>query len=227
MLSDSANKMDVGGNLATTGETADAVPVNMSFIAVIVVVATIGGFMFGYHFGVINGTQKGLEAAFALGKLGVGINVGAILIGSALGAFGAGRLSDIIGRRAVMVLAAALFLVSAFLAGAAPSSAIFIFARIIGGFGVGAASVTSPVYISEVAPARMRGRLSSVQQVMIISGLTGSFSPTTCWRISRADRPRRCGSNCRRGAGCSGCNPFPLRSTSCRCSQSPNLRATW
>ncbi|MEC3911581.1 sugar porter family MFS transporter [Sphingobium sp. CR2-8] len=149
--------------------------VNMAFIAAIVAVATIGGFMFGYDSGVINGTQKGLEAAFDLGKLGIGINVGAILVGSSIGAFGAGRMADIIGRRGVMMLAAVLFLVSALVAGAAGSSVIFIIARIIGGLGVGAASVISPVYISEVTPANVRGRLSSVQQVMIISGLTGAF----------------------------------------------------
>lgn len=149
--------------------------VNMAFIAAIVAVATIGGFMFGYDSGVINGTQKGLESAFDLGKLGIGINVGAILVGSSVGAFGAGRMADLIGRRGVMMLAAILFLASALLAGAAGSSAVFIFARIIGGLGVGAASVISPVYISEVTPAQVRGRLSSVQQVMIIAGLTGAF----------------------------------------------------
>ena len=155
-------------------ETA-VVAVNMRLIGAIVAVATIGGFMFGYDSGVINGTQKGLEAAFDLGKVGIGINVGAILVGSSIGAFGAGRLADSIGRRGVMKLAALLFLVSAILAGAAGSSALFIFARIIGGLGVGAASVISPVYISEVVPANVRGRLSSVQQVMIITGLTGAF----------------------------------------------------
>jgi SP family sugar:H+ symporter-like MFS transporter len=149
--------------------------VNKALIALVVAVATIGGFMFGYDSGVINGTQKGLEAAFDLGRLGIGVNVGAILVGSSIGAFGAGRLSDLIGRRNTMMVAAALFIFSALLAGAAESSAIFIFARIIGGFGVGAASVTSPVYISEVTPASVRGRLSSIQQVMIISGLTGAF----------------------------------------------------
>ncbi len=147
----------------------------IGFIAAIVAVATIGGFMFGYDSGVINGTQKGLEAAFDLGKLGIGINVGAILVGSSIGAFTAGRLADLIGRRSVMMLAAVLFLLSALAAGAAGSSIIFIIARIIGGLGVGAASVISPVYISEVTPAAIRGRLSSVQQVMIITGLTGAF----------------------------------------------------
>ena len=148
---------------------------NHGFIAAIVAVATIGGFMFGYDSGVINGTQKGLEAAFALGRLGIGVNVGAILVGSAIGAFGAGRLADAIGRRNVMMIAAFLFLISALLAGAANGSIVFILARIIGGLGVGAASVISPVYISEVTPASIRGRLSSVQQVMIITGLTGAF----------------------------------------------------
>jgi MFS transporter, SP family, sugar:H+ symporter len=158
-----------------TAATAGSDQVNMRFIAGIVSVATIGGFMFGYDSGVINGTQKGLESAFDLGKLGIGVNVGAILVGSAIGAFGAGRLADIMGRRGVMMLAAVLFLVSALLAGAAGSSAVFIVARILGGLGVGAASVISPVYISEVTPAGIRGRLSSIQQVMIITGLTGAF----------------------------------------------------
>jgi MFS transporter, SP family, sugar:H+ symporter len=96
--------------------------VNHGFIAGIVAVATIGGFMFGYDSGVINGTQKGLEAAFSLGHLGIGVNVGAILVGSAIGAFGAGRLADAIGRRRVMMLAALLFLVSALLADRSCSS---------------------------------------------------------------------------------------------------------
>ncbi len=149
--------------------------INVGFIGAIVAVATIGGFMFGYDSGVINGTQQGLEKAFNLSKLGTGLNVGAILLGCAVGAFLAGRLADRMGRRSVMIIAAALFIVSALGAGFADSSAVFIVARFIGGLGVGAASVLAPVYISEVTPAAIRGRLSSVQQVMIITGLTGAF----------------------------------------------------
>ena len=149
--------------------------VNMAFVAAIVAVATIGGFMFGYDSGVINGTQDGLEQTFGLSKLGTGLNVGAILIGCAIGAFMAGRLADLIGRRTVMMIAALLFVASALAAGAATSSMFFIVARIVGGLGVGAASVLSPVYISEVTPAAIRGRLSSIQQIMIITGLTGAF----------------------------------------------------
>lgn len=156
-------------------DIAGADQVNMAFIALIVAVATIGGFMFGYDSGVINGTQDGLESAFNLSALGTGFNVGAILLGCAFGAFAAGRLADLIGRKTVMLIAAALFIVSAIWAGAADSSAHFIIARFIGGLGVGAASVLTPAYISEVTPASMRGRLSSVQQIMIITGLTGAF----------------------------------------------------
>ena len=159
----------------TSMSGANAAQTNMAFIVAIVAVATIGGFMFGYDSGVINGTQDGLERAFGLSKLGVGFNVGAILLGCAAGAFVAGRLADRIGRRGVMLIAAVLFLVSALGAGAANTSAIFIIARFIGGIGVGAASVLSPVYISEVTPAGIRGRMSSLQQIMIITGLTGAF----------------------------------------------------
>ena len=157
------------------GMSADGGKVNMAFIAAIVAVATIGGFMFGYDSGVINGTQEGLEKAFSLSKLGTGLNVGAILIGCAVGAFAAGRLADVWGRRTVMIISALLFLVSAIGTGAADSSIVFIAFRLLGGLGVGAASVLCPVYISEVTPANIRGRLSSVQQIMIITGLTGAF----------------------------------------------------
>jgi SP family sugar:H+ symporter-like MFS transporter len=149
--------------------------VNMAFIAAIVAVATIGGLMFGYDSGVINGTQEGLEKAFNLSSLGTGFTVGSILIGCAIGAFAAGRLADQMGRRTVMIISAVLFIFSALLAGAAGSANMFVVARIIGGLGVGAASVLCPLYISEVTPASIRGRLSSVQQIMIITGLTAAF----------------------------------------------------
>jgi SP family sugar:H+ symporter-like MFS transporter len=147
----------------------------MGFIGAIVAVATIGGFMFGYDSGVINGTQEGLEKAFELSALGTGVNVGAILIGCAIGAFMAGTAADHIGRKNVMLLAAIAFILSAIGTGAAGSSELFVLARFIGGLGVGAASVLSPAYISEVTPAAIRGRLSSVQQIMIIIGLTAAF----------------------------------------------------
>ena len=148
---------------------------NLPLIAAIVGVATIGGFMFGYDSGVINGTQEGLMTTFGLSEAGLGVTVAALLPGCALGAFGAGRLADVWGRRNVMMAAAMLFIVSAFASGAASAATMMIVARFAAGMGVGAASVLSPAYISEVTPAAMRGRLSSLQQVMIIAGLTGAF----------------------------------------------------
>jgi SP family sugar:H+ symporter-like MFS transporter len=149
--------------------------VNMSLIAAIVAVATIGGFLFGFDSGVINGTIDGLQIAFGSDDVGTGFNVASMLLGCAVGAFAAGRLSDMIGRRSTLLISALLFIVSAFGSGIASSSSEFVIYRIIGGLAVGAASVLAPAYISEVTPARMRGRLSSVQQVMIIVGLTAAF----------------------------------------------------
>jgi SP family sugar:H+ symporter-like MFS transporter len=148
---------------------------NLLLIVMIVGVATIGGFMFGYDSGVINGTQEGLRTTFGLDEAELGVTVAALLPGCALGAFGAGRLADVYGRRAIMLAAALLFLVSALASGAATTALMMIVARFAAGVGVGAASVLSPAYISEVTPATVRGRLSSLQQIMIIGGLTGAF----------------------------------------------------
>lgn len=149
--------------------------VNSALIGAIVAVATIGGLLFGYDSGAVNGTQQGLTAEFGLTSAGLGFTVGSLLLGCAAGAFFAGRLADVIGRRSVMILAAILFVVGALVQGWTEAHWLFVVARFSGGMAVGAASVLSPLYISEVAPANIRGRLSTVQQVMIITGLTAAF----------------------------------------------------
>jgi SP family sugar:H+ symporter-like MFS transporter len=149
--------------------------VNTALIGAIVAVATIGGLLFGYDSGAVNGTQTGLTEAFGLSSTGLGFTVGSLLIGCAFGAFFAGRLADAIGRRTVMILAAVLFVVGAVIQGITEVHTLFVAARFAGGMAVGAASVLSPLYISEVAPANIRGRLTTVQQVMIITGLTAAF----------------------------------------------------
>ena len=148
---------------------------NTKFIILIACVATIGGFLFGFDSGVINGTVDGLQQAFGSSKAELGFEVASMLLGCAIGAFFAGRLADRWGRRSVLIISAVLFLLSAIGAGAASSSLVFIIARVLGGFAVGAASVMSPAYIAEVAPARYRGRLATVQQIAIISGLFAAF----------------------------------------------------
>lgn len=149
--------------------------VRLSLVGAIVAVATIGGLLFGYDSGAVNGTQAGLRDAFALDDAGLGFTVGSLLIGCAAGAFLAGRLADAIGRKKVMMASAAIFLVGALIQGLTGDHTLFVIARFAGGMAVGSASVLSPAYIAEVAPAKMRGRLTSVQQVMIISGLTLAF----------------------------------------------------
>jgi len=149
--------------------------VNTALIGAIVAVATIGGLLFGYDSGAVNGTQTGLTEEFGLTPASLGFTVGSLLIGCAVGAFFAGRLADVIGRRSVMIFAAVLFVFGALIQGLTDVHALFVAARFAGGMAVGAASVLSPLYISEVAPANVRGRLTTVQQVMIITGLTAAF----------------------------------------------------
>ncbi|HSX56297.1 MAG TPA: sugar porter family MFS transporter [Sphingomonas sp.] len=154
---------------------AVAARANMGLIIAIVAVATIGGLLFGYDSGAVNGTQDGLKSTFSLSEGGLGFTVGSLLIGCFIGAFLAGRLADLMGRRNVMILTAILFLIGALIQGFSHEQWIFVAARIAGGMAVGAASVLSPAYISEVAPANIRGRMTTIQQIMIISGLTAAF----------------------------------------------------
>lgn len=148
---------------------------NLLFIIIISTVATIGGFLFGFDSGVINGTVDGLTMAFESESIGQGFNVASMLLGCAAGAFAAGTLADMLGRKGLLIIASLFFIISAWGSGIAESSAEFIFYRILGGLAVGAASVMAPAYISEIAPPRMRGRLATIQQIAIISGLFSAF----------------------------------------------------
>ena len=148
---------------------------NSRFIIAISCIATIGGFLFGFDSGVINGTVDGLQIAFQSDSVGTGFNVASMLLGCAAGAFFAGRLADVIGRRNLLIVASIFFVASAWGSGIASSSAEFVFFRVLGGMAVGAASVIAPAYIGEVAPAHYRGRLITVQQIAIITGLFSAF----------------------------------------------------
>jgi sugar porter (SP) family MFS transporter len=148
---------------------------NFAFIILITLVATIGGFLFGYDSGVINGTVDGLQKAFHSNSVATGFNVACMLLGCAAGAFVAGWLADKFGRRTILIVASLCFSASALGAGLAQDSLQFILVRVLGGLAVGAASVLAPAYISEVTPAKYRGALSSVQQIAIITGLFTSF----------------------------------------------------
>ena len=134
-------------------------------------VAALGGFLFGYDSAVINGANSAIQSTFGAGPLELGFTVAAALLGAAGGAFLAGRLADRIGRLSVMKLAAVLFFVSAVGSAFTPNLDLLIFFRLVGGVGVGVASVIAPAYIAEIAPARIRGRLGSLQQLAIVTGI--------------------------------------------------------
>jgi sugar porter (SP) family MFS transporter len=161
--------------MATASERLTEPRENIPFIIMISCIAAIGGFLFGYDSGVINGTVDGLKLAFNSDSIGTGFNVASMLLGCAVGAFFAGRLADIHGRKSMLLVAAVLFIISAFGSGIANSSGEFIVYRILGGLAVGAASVMAPAYISEVSLARFRGRMTTIQQIAIIAGLFLSF----------------------------------------------------
>jgi SP family xylose:H+ symportor-like MFS transporter len=140
------------------------------YVMLVCLVAALGGLLFGYDTGVINGAIGPLKAHFTLDANWEGWATGCALVGCAIGAAVAGVLSDWLGRKKVLILSAILFLISAIGTALPKNITTFIIYRIIGGLGVGAASMSSPMYIAEISPARIRGRMVSVNQFAIVTG---------------------------------------------------------
>ncbi|MFX0538597.1 sugar porter family MFS transporter [Ornithinimicrobium sp. Y1847] len=134
-------------------------------------VAALGGFLFGYDTAVINGAVTPMRDLFGTGPFLTGFMVSSALLGCVAGAYLAGRLAERLGRIRVMVIASVLFVVSAIGSGLAFGPWDLIVWRVIGGVGVGAASVIAPAYIAEISPAKIRGRLGSLQQMAIVTGI--------------------------------------------------------
>lgn len=137
----------------------------------IAAVAALGGFLFGYDSAVINGAVAAVEDEFNANSVTLGFAVASALLGAAAGAMGAGPIADRFGRLSVMKAAAVMFLISAIGTGLAGSLSMLVLFRIVGGVGVGMASVIAPAYIAEVSPASIRGRLGSLQQLAIVTGI--------------------------------------------------------
>ena len=138
-------------------------------------VAALGGLLFGFDTAVISGTTEALQRAFSLDEFGLGFAVASALIGTIVGAFAAGRPAERSGRRPVLFVLAVLYFVASIGSALAGSLTVFVIFRFIGGLAVGGASVVSPLYIAEIAPARQRGRLVALNQLNVVGGILLAF----------------------------------------------------
>jgi len=138
-------------------------------------VVALGGFLMGFDASVISGVVGFIEMEFALTKIQLGWSVASLTLTATIAMMVAGPLSDRIGRRPVLKIAAALFAVSAVASAVAPNFLSLVIARMIGGFGVGAALIIAPIYIAEIAPAELRGRMVSFNQLNIVVGISVAF----------------------------------------------------
>lgn len=165
-MTSTANTPQAGG--------APAAPEHLAHVIFITAAAAMGGFLFGYDSSVINGAVEGIRDKYNIGSGTLAQVIAVALIGCAIGAATAGRIADRIGRIRCMQIASVLFTISA--VGSALPFALWDLAlwRIIGGFGIGMASVIGPAYIAEVSPPAYRGRLGSFQQAAIVIGIAVS-----------------------------------------------------
>ncbi|HEV7623749.1 MAG TPA: sugar porter family MFS transporter [Amnibacterium sp.] len=175
---------------------ASVAPVPRSgFFGLLTVIATLGGLLFGYDTGVISGALLYLhQSSLHLTAAEQGTVVSVLLFpGAAFGALGGGPVADRLGRRAALFVCAVLFLVGAAGSALAPTFAFMVVARLLLGLGVGAASVICPVYLAEMAPAGRRGRMVTINELMIVSGqllafvinaiLSATIHSVEVWRV--------------------------------------------
>jgi len=146
-----------------------------AYVLFVTFVAALGGLLFGFDTAVIAGGMRFLKGYFQLNSFQEGFAVSILLVGCMAGAALAGALSDKIGRRRLLLLSAVCFAVSAVGAALCRDLALFVAARLVGGLGVGAASILSPLYISEISPARIRGSMVSLNQLTIVIGILVAY----------------------------------------------------
>ncbi|MBT8441778.1 MAG: sugar porter family MFS transporter [Gammaproteobacteria bacterium] len=145
------------------------------YTATVALIVALGGFLMGFDASVISGVVGFIEVEFELTKIQLGWSVASLTLTATLAMMVAGPLSDRLGRRPVLRMAAGLFAVSAVGSAVAPDFITLIIARMVGGFGVGAALIIAPMYIAEIAPAAVRGRMVSFNQLNIVIGISAAF----------------------------------------------------
>ena len=163
----------------------------LGYVIFMAVVAAIGGILFGYDTAVISGTTAIVKNQFALTDMMEGWYVGCALIGSICGVLVAGTLSDYLGRKLTMLISAALFSISAIGCAVCGSFDSLVAYRIVGGVGIGIVSIVSPIYISEVSPAKIRGTLVSLYQLAVTIGFLLAYMAN--WAIDANIDPSVCG----------------------------------
>jgi len=144
-------------------------------VVLIALIVALGGFLMGFDASVISGVNKFIELEFDLSKLELGWAVGSLTLTATFAMMVAGPLSDRIGRKKVLVYAAILYSLSAIGSAIAPTFLTLVLARMLGGFGVGASLIIAPMYIAEISPAKLRGRMVSFNQLNIVVGITAAF----------------------------------------------------
>jgi sugar porter (SP) family MFS transporter len=151
------------------------VPINYRYIVFLACTAALGGLLFGFDIAIITGAGPFILREFALDDLGLGWAFSSLLFGCVAGSFIAGRLTDRYGRRRLLILVAVLFGLTSIGTAAAVSFTTFVAARFLGGLAVGAVSLLSPMYVSEVSPPSIRGRLGAMYQMSIVTGILTSY----------------------------------------------------
>ena len=147
------------------------------FLIKLTVISTLGGLLFGYDTGVISGALLYMKTDLGLTAFTEALVVSSLLFpGAALGALLGGKLADVLGRKGSLLVCACLFLVGALTCASAPSVTVMVIGRVILGFGVGAAAATCPLYLAEMAPADRRGRMVTINELMIVTGQFLAFA---------------------------------------------------
>lgn len=147
----------------------------LNYLTTLAATAALGGLLFGFDIAIITGAGPFLTKHFGLGDLSLGWAFSSLLFGCVLGTAAAGRLTDRYGRRSILLWVAGLFAATAAATGLAPDFTVFILARFTGGLAVGAASILSPMYVAEVSPPAVRGRLCTLYQLSIVTGILVSY----------------------------------------------------
>jgi SP family arabinose:H+ symporter-like MFS transporter len=148
---------------------------NLRYVIFLACTAALGGLLFGFDVAIITGAGPFLTRHFALSDISLGWAFSSLLFGCVLGSFAAGRLTDRFGRKRMLVWVAVLFALTSIATAAAPSFTLFICARFLGGIAVGAVSLLSPMYVSEVSPPSIRGRMGTFYQMSIVTGILISY----------------------------------------------------